>query len=74
MKTGSGAYGVDASTGKWGDLLEMGIIDPVKVLRLALEHAVSSASLLLLTEATLVEIPEPARPHASPSSADTDLV
>ena len=73
MKTGTGAYGVDASTGKWGDLLEMGIIDPVKVLRLALEHAVSSASLLLLTEATLVELPEPPHPRAAPS-ADTDLV
>ena len=37
MKNGTGTYGVDASNGRWGDLLEMGIIDPVKVLRLALE-------------------------------------
>ncbi|MDP1827531.1 MAG: chaperonin GroEL [Archangium sp.] len=58
MKNGTGSYGVDASNGHWGDLLEMGIIDPVKVLRLALEHAVSSASLLLLTEATMVDEPE----------------
>ena len=67
MKNGTGTYGVDASNGRWGDLLEMGIIDPVKVLRLALEHAVSSASLLLLTEATMVEAPEPPRQHPGPN-------
>ena len=41
------------------DLVEAGIIDPTKVVRLALENAVSVASVLLLTEATLTEIPEP---------------
>jgi len=47
------------------DLVEAGIIDPTKVVRVALENAVSVASLLLLTEATLTEIPEPKeeRPH-----------
>ncbi|MFZ5439228.1 MAG: chaperonin GroEL [Myxococcota bacterium] len=64
MRTGSGAFGFDAGSGKWGDLLELGVIDPVKVLRLALENAVSSASTLLLTEATLVEVPEP-KPKAA---------
>ncbi len=59
MKSGSGTFGFNAATGVYGDLVEMGVIDPVKVLRLALENAVSSASTLLLTDATLVEIPEP---------------
>jgi chaperonin GroEL len=49
----------DASTGKYVDLIETGIIDPTKVVRLALENAVSVASVLLLTEATLTELPEP---------------
>jgi chaperonin GroEL len=39
--------------------VEAGIIDPTKVVRVALENAVSAASLLLLTEATLTEVPEP---------------
>ena len=41
------------------DLLEAGIVDPTKVVRIALEKAVSVASLLLLTEATLTEAPQP---------------
>jgi chaperonin GroEL len=59
MRTGGGTSGLDASSGNLVDLVEMGIIDPTKVVRLALEHAVSVASVLLLTEATLTEIPEP---------------
>jgi chaperonin GroEL len=59
MRTGKGNYGLDASTGKYVDLVETGIIDPTKVVRLALENAVSVASVLLLTEATLTELPEP---------------
>jgi chaperonin GroEL len=50
--------GFDAASGKFVDLVEAGIIDPTKVVRLALENAVSVASVLLLTEATLTEIPE----------------
>jgi chaperonin GroEL len=60
MRTGSGNYGLDASTGKYVDLVESGIIDPTKVVRVALENAVSVASVLLLTEATLTDLPEPA--------------
>ena len=59
MRAGKGNYGLDASTGKYLDLVEAGIIDPTKVVRLALENAVSVASVLLLTEATLTEIAEP---------------
>ncbi len=58
MRAGEGSYGLDAATGKYGDLLEAGIIDATKVLRTALENAVSVASTLLLTEATLTNIPE----------------
>jgi chaperonin GroEL len=59
MRAGTGAYGLDASSGQYVDLVEAGIIDPTKVVRLALENAVSVASVLLLTEATLTELPEP---------------
>lgn len=59
MRSGTGSYGLDAATGKYVDLFEAGIIDPTKVVRLALENAVSVASVLLLTEATLTELPEP---------------
>jgi chaperonin GroEL len=50
--------GFDAARKEYVDLVAAGIVDPTKVLRVALENAVSSASLLLLTEATLTEIPE----------------
>ena len=59
MRTGCGSYGFDAARGKYVDLIEAGIIDPAKVVRLALENAVSVAGVLLLTEATLTEAPEP---------------
>ncbi|MCC7178800.1 MAG: chaperonin GroEL [Acidobacteria bacterium] len=63
MRAGTGAYGFDASKGTYVDLVEAGIIDPTKVVRLALENAVSVASVLLLTEATLTEIPEKETPE-----------
>jgi chaperonin GroEL len=59
MRAGSGNYGLDAARCQYVDLVEAGIIDPTKVVRLALENAVSVAGVLLLTEATLTEIPEP---------------
>jgi chaperonin GroEL len=58
MISGSGNYGFDAARGQYCDLIEAGIIDPTKVVRVALENAVSVASVLLLTEATLTEVPE----------------
>ena len=57
MRTGAGAFGFDAARGQYVDLVEAGIIDPVKVVRLALEHAVSVAGTMLLAEATLTEVP-----------------
>jgi chaperonin GroEL len=59
MRAGTGAFGFDARRGEYLDLVEAGIIDPTKVVRLALENAVSVASVLLLSEATLTEIEEP---------------
>ena len=58
MLAGQGAYGFDAARNEYVDLVEAGIIDPTKVVRIALENAVSVASVLLLTEATMTEIPE----------------
>ena len=58
MINGSGNYGFDAARGEYCDLIEAGIIDPTKVVRIALENAVSVSSVLLLTEATLTEVPE----------------
>ena len=49
--------GFDAARNRYVDLFEAGIIDPTKVVRIALENAVSVASVLLLTEATMAEIP-----------------
>ncbi len=58
MRQGSGSFGFDAARNQYLDLVEAGIVDPTKVVRLALENAVSVASTLLLTEATLTEVPE----------------
>jgi chaperonin GroEL len=65
MRTGTGNHGFDAARGDFVDLVENGIIDPTKVVRIALENAVSVASVLLLSEATLTEIEEPREEHAA---------
>ena len=61
MLSGEGNEGFDASRKEYVDLIQAGIIDPTKVVRIALENAVSVASVLLLTEATMTEIPEERR-------------
>lgn len=58
MLEGQGNFGFDAGRKLYVDLVEAGIVDPTKVVRVALENAVSVASTLLLTEATMTEIPE----------------
>ena len=58
MMAGTGNEGFDAGRKEYVDLIEAGIIDPTKVVRIALENAVSVASVLLLTEATMTEIPD----------------
>ena len=52
---GNGAYGYDAATGEYGNLLDAGVIDPTKVVRVALQNAASVASLMLTTEVGIVE-------------------
>jgi len=70
MREGNGNYGFDAGRKEYVDLVESGIIDPTKVVRIALENAVSVASVLLLTEATMTELPEPKKePAAEPEMA-----
>jgi len=58
MLGSEGAVGFDAARNEYVDLYEAGIVDPTKVMRIALENAVSVASVLLLTEATMTEVPE----------------
>ncbi|MBI3972385.1 MAG: chaperonin GroEL [Chloroflexi bacterium] len=65
MGSGRGRLGLDAARGKYVDLVEAGIIDPTKVVRVALENAVSVAGVLLLTEATLTKVPAP-KPERAP--------
>ncbi len=67
MLRGTGNYGFDAARKQYVDLVEAGIIDPTKVVRIALENAVSVASVLLLTEATMTEIPETKKEHGAES-------
>lgn len=57
-------HGWDADKDRWGDMFELGIVDPVKVSRSALENAVSISSLVLTTETLVAEIPQP--PMAAP--------
>jgi chaperonin GroEL len=59
MRSGKASYGFDAARGTYVDLVDAGIVDPTKVVRIALENAVSVSGVLLLTEATMTEIPEP---------------
>jgi chaperonin GroEL len=66
MRAGSGNVGFDAARKEYVDLVQAGIIDPTKVVRIALENAVSVASLLLLSEATMTEVREPKEEHVAP--------
>lgn len=58
VKGGQGNYGYNAATGEYGDMLEMGILDPAKVTRSALENAASVAGLMLTTEAMITDLPK----------------
>ncbi|HET6430765.1 chaperonin GroEL [Dyella sp.] len=58
VKEGTGNFGYNAATGEYGDMVEMGILDPTKVTRSALQHAASVAGLAITTEAMVVEVPK----------------
>ncbi|HXC58114.1 MAG TPA: chaperonin GroEL, partial [Steroidobacteraceae bacterium] len=64
VKAGKGAYGYNAATGEYGDMLEAGILDPTKVTRLALQNAASVAGLLLTTEVMIADAPKDEPEHA----------
>ncbi len=58
VKEGKGNFGYNAATGEFGDMVEMGILDPTKVTRSALQYAASVAGLAILTEAVVAELPK----------------
>ena len=64
VKEGKGTYGYNAASGDYGDMLELGILDPTKVTRLALQNAASVAGLLLTTEVMIAEAPKDEADHA----------
>lgn len=72
IRSANGAIGFDAALNRYTDLVAAGIIDPTKVVRVALENAVSVASTLLLTEATMTEIPEKHAPAAPAPGSEMD--
>ncbi len=65
VKGGQGDFGYNAETGQFGNLVEQGIIDPTKVVRVALQNATSIAGLLLTTEAVVTEMPAPKKKKAA---------
>ena len=58
----TGNYGYNAATGQYGDMVEMGILDPTKVVRIALQNAASIAGLMITTEAMVAEEPKEEKP------------
>ena len=63
VKDGEGSYGLNAATGEYGDLLEVGIVDPTKVVRSAIQNGASVAGLLLTTETLITEVEEEPDDH-----------
>ena len=72
VRNGTGSFGFDGETGEYGDLLELGIIDPAKVTRTGLENAASIAALVLTTESLVTEIPEAPGAAAGPPPPPMD--
>jgi chaperonin GroEL len=64
VKEGSGNFGYNAATGEFGDMVAMGILDPTKVTRSALQHASSVAGLAITTEAIVAELPKKDEGHS----------
>ena len=70
VKQREGAYGYNAETGEYEHLIGAGIIDPTKVVRVALQNAASVAGLLLTTEVIITEVPERTNAPASPDMGE----
>ncbi|WP_426701083.1 chaperonin GroEL [Rhodanobacter sp. Col0626] len=64
VKEGKGNFGYNAATGEFGDMVAMGILDPTKVTRTALQHAASVAGLAITTEAIIAELPKKDEGHS----------
>ena len=64
VRNGQGNYGYNAATGQYGDMLEMGILDPTKVTRSALQYAASIAGLMITTECMITDLPKKEAPQA----------
>ena len=69
---GKGSWGYNAASGEYGDLIEMGVVDPTKVARAALQHAVSVAGLILTTDATVAEAPKDEKKSAAPAAPEME--
>ncbi|ADJ65907.1 chaperonin GroEL [Herbaspirillum seropedicae] len=70
--SGKGNFGYNAANGEYGDMVELGVVDPTKVTRTALQNAASVASLILTTDATVAEAPAEEK-EASPAAAALDM-
>ena len=70
VEEGDGAFGCNAATGQYGDLMQMGVIDPTKVTRNALQNASSVAALILTTDCLIAEAPQPQLPAPMPPEAE----
>ena len=73
VRAGEGNYGYNAAAGKYGDMIEMGILDPTKVTRSALQFAASVAGLMITTEAMVTDLPQkdaPAMPDMGGKGGD----
>ena len=68
VRNKKGTYGYNAGTGEYGDMIKMGILDPTKVTRTALQHAASIASMIITTEAMITDAPQDAA--AAPAMPD----
>ena len=77
VQAGKGSFGFDALNGTYGDLSALGIIDPTKVTRSALQNAVSVATLLITTDALIADAPADDSPRAeggyAGSAGDDDM-
>ncbi len=72
VKAGSGNYGYNAATEKYGDMIEMGILDPTKVTRSALQYAASVAGLMVTTECMITDLPKEEKSDLSNNSNIND--
>ena len=66
VANGKDNYGYNAASGEFGDMIDMGILDPTKVTRSALQNAASVAGLLITTEAMIADAPKDKEPPAMP--------